>query len=530
MFILDTIISQLQTSFILNLPKTGNGYIDLLLYPILIGMMGTVLRYLQYKLMPLYYLILDMIRNGYTKNTAYLEYEGSIVYNPYRTKINFDLGMSSWFYYIFSHLDEIHGLKSMRRISHDEELVLKVTPKIFEEFFLSQDTPITLPNGLKIHPFTDNKSTYKDDLDGSDSKGPKMLCYRIHVLSSSEATSDLNMQKLIREYNIVRQDYLDYKQEQINSDKQYVYMFREKKENRVVFNRYSVDSEPKTFNHIWFDGKDEFVKQLQYFSKNKEAFRSRGKPYRKTILVYGDPGCGKTSLLMSLLNEMKCQKSQYKRQLIHLKLDKLSRIDLMNIFFKEELVVDGAFDGVVKIPFDRRIYYIEEMDSYKMTHQRSDKSEQDTCDKDDTSSEDSFVKNISDVLEVKKTAVNTDQALAKLFTPKPETDTNKLTIGDLLESLDGIPSMKNGEILFMTTNYIDKIDSAIKRPGRINHLLHFKKSSKENTIHILEKNFGYVLTKKQKARIPHRKWTPAKIDALYEEDNNLDTLLKKLEK
>ena len=296
-----------------------------------------------------------------------------------------------------------------------------------------------------------------------------------------------------------------------------------------MFNRYSVDSEPKTFNHIWFDGKDDFVEQLRYFCNNKETFRSRGKPYRKTILVYGEPGCGKTSLLMSLLNEMKCQNHQYKRQLIHLKLDKLSRIDLMNIFFKEELIVDGAFDDVVKIPFDRRIYYIEEMDSYKMTHQRSDKSDTEASDKEDTASEDSFVKNISDVLEIKKAAGNPDQALAKLFTPKQESDTNKLTIGDLLESLDGIPSMKNGEVLFMTTNYIDKIDSAIKRPGRINHLIHFKKSSKENTINILEQNFGYTLNDRQKNRIPHRKWTPAKIDSFYEEDKNLDVLLEKLE-
>lgn len=43
---------------------------------------------------------------------------------------------------------------------------------------------------------------------------------------------------------------------------------------------------------------------------------------------------------------------------------------------------------------------------------------------------------------------------------------NRLTFSGLLNALDGVASAE-GRILFMTTNHVDKLDSALIRPGRV---------------------------------------------------------------
>lgn len=41
-----------------------------------------------------------------------------------------------------------------------------------------------------------------------------------------------------------------------------------------------------------------------------------------------------------------------------------------------------------------------------------------------------------------------------------------LTLSGILNALDGVAS-SDGRIVFMTTNYIDRLDSALIRPGRV---------------------------------------------------------------
>tara|TARA_Y200000002_G_scaffold366321_1_gene357162 strand:+ start:2915 stop:4108 length:1194 start_codon:yes stop_codon:yes gene_type:complete len=56
-----------------------------------------------------------------------------------------------------------------------------------------------------------------------------------------------------------------------------------------------------------------------------------------------------------------------------------------------------------------------------------------------------------------------------LFTDRKDSDSKKnaMTFSGLLNSLDGINGGKNGLIVFMTTNYKCRLDSALTRPGRV---------------------------------------------------------------
>ena len=55
----------------------------------------------------------------------------------------------------------------------------------------------------------------------------------------------------------------------------------------------------------------------------------------------------------------------------------------------------------------------------------------------------------------------------------------KVTFSALLNSIDGVIKPSEGSIIIFTTNYKDKLDEALKRPGRIDKIVSFNYASKE---------------------------------------------------
>lgn len=555
---LDQVTSVLQTGLLVNMPKSGYGFVDMLVMPLVIGIIGSLVAILKQKSHILVAYLKKKFR-GQNPHAANIEYLGSIHYLSYKTRVQLDLGMAAFFYYLFNNLSSIEGLQHLRRIpdlqrdwsENDDEIV---PPQIFEEFFISQDKMITLPCGLKIYPSIENKNEADDSPLGSKGKSVKVTTYGITVVYDKLANSDLNMKYLLEKYQTLKNEYLEFRENKINNDHQYVYMFSHKSEDRVYFDKYSINKEPKRMEHIFFPGKQKLLEQIEYFTQNRDYFYQKGKPYRKVILAHGEPGCGKTSFLMSLINMVKCQRDRYPRQLIHLKLDELTRKDLMNILFKETILVDNCSETSVKIPFDRRIYYIEEIDGYKATHNRlnSDPDDWEQVEllrllKQTEKSKPCAIKSQQDNNTGKKNN-DSDNGNGKDSDSDTEMDRDiyqnllkqvshvshnphqpqKLGIQDILEALDGIPSIKHGEIIFMTTNHLEKIDPALIRPGRVNHLLHFKKASQEDMISQIEHFYQQPLAKKYHNHLKADQFTPAEIEALCDSNRDMTSLMSKI--
>ncbi len=68
------------------------------------------------------------------------------------------------------------------------------------------------------------------------------------------------------------------------------------------FNQLCIGKEYKNVNSIFFPSRNKFLNDIDFFINNKEYYYTKGKPYRNIILAHGEPGCGKTSLILGLLN------------------------------------------------------------------------------------------------------------------------------------------------------------------------------------------------------------------------------------
>ena len=568
---IDQLMNQMMTGFMIYAPKSRSSfesgnvsssedrnlisdeYTNMFIMPILITCIGALLTYVRMNGRTMLNEIIDWIFTTESKTAAKIEFEGSISKLPNRTKIEFDMGMGSVFYYIFKNFEKVRGLKHLKRIpdkNRDEffESIYQMNElnqlrqeqslntKFFEEFFLTQFTPIHLPNGIQVVP-----ETNKDDLTSDDSnektkkKMGKITNYNLTIIYDKEVDSDKNMNKLLSIYSKMKSEYLDYKRKDREDPKQYIYTFDSKEEDCVYFHRYPIE-ETKRFSHLFFEGKDEFVNEMNTFQDSKEEYHSRGKSYRKIILAYGEPGCGKTSLLMCLLDHMKCSKKLFKKQVIHLKLDQLNRKNLMDILFQETIHVSNLASGKIKIPFDRRIYVIEEIDGYEMTHCRSIKNNLPDNNK------------LKKIMKTNRTQIsNTEdeeerenlkeisKILKETMLMNPKEKDTKLQIQDLLEGLDGIPSMQNGEIIFMTTNHIDKIDPALKREGRVNHLMEFKRYTPVQVEQYLEYYFKTPLNSENTQLLDEKYktnssvgWTPAYVESVCEISSTIHEVIEKL--
>lgn len=164
--------------------------------------------------------------------------------------------------------------------------------------------------------------------------------------------------------------------------------------------------------------------------RTKKWYSTRGIPYRRGYLLHGPPGTGKTSLCFALAG------------LLHL------RIYVASLNSKN-ITEDGLATLFRELP-SRCIVLLEDIDSAGLSMKRNNEKEVEntTCD----SQEDTSVGKSST-----SAVTNVDKGIS---------------LSGVLNIIDGVASSE-GRILVMTTNHIEKLDSALLRPGRVDMTVHF---------------------------------------------------------
>merc|ERR1712117_515319 len=91
----------------------------------------------------------------------------------------------------------------------------------------------------------------------------------------------------------------------------------------------------------------------------------------------------------------------------------------------------------------------------------------------------------------------------------------KLTLANLLEVLDGVMEME-GRMLIITTNYPEKLDKALIRPGRIDMKVHFGHMTGKNIIEMYKHYFNDEPPLNVPVdKLPDLKWTPAEVTQVF---------------
>ncbi len=206
----------------------------------------------------------------------------------------------------------------------------------------------------------------------------------------------------------------------------------------------------KSFGNVYGNHVDELKERLDLFVNHPEWYMDRGIPHSLGIMLHGVPGAGKTSTIKAIAKDTH-------RHIFNLSLRPYtSQRQLTNLFFSETVVVyshDGA-KQMLKIPLNRRVYVIEDIDCL------------------------------------------TDVVLDRTITggrtaPK---DGDAVTLSFLLNLLDGVLETP-GRILVITSNYPEKLDKALVRPGRIDVTIEFKNTDRAFILDMMNKFYTakYVL-------------------------------------
>jgi SpoVK/Ycf46/Vps4 family AAA+-type ATPase len=216
----------------------------------------------------------------------------------------------------------------------------------------------------------------------------------------------------------ITQNYLEYQKKNSGRFRYENYQDRWQKIAKI--------SSCRGLNSIALDEQQENLlkKELDTFVNNKEFYARTGMPYRRGLLLYGKPGTGKTTLINAI--------SSY-----------LSR-DIYNLnlkMIKDDNELSATFSTVPP----NQIIVLEDVDTQSIVlHKRNG----------------DIKKNFIEELITVKDNLSNDKEISN------ENYLIKFSLSTFLACLDG-HKISEGNIIIMTTNYLDVLDPACVRPGRM---------------------------------------------------------------
>ena len=227
---------------------------------------------------------------------------------------------------------------------------------------------------------------------------------------------------------------------------------------RGVWNRVATrPSRPMNTVILDHDQKDRILSDINEYlhPSTPRWYANRGIPYRRGYLFAGPPGTGKSSLAWAIAG--------------------IFGLDIYCISLVEPSLTEEDL-GLMFTSLPRRcVVLLEDIDSAGLV-----KRQESTVTSADSKKQDQAAKIGAEITKAISTAQQNN---------KGSKENQGISLSGLLNAIDGVASHE-GRVLVMTSNFPDKLDDALIRPGRIDMRIDFTKATRTQIVELFTRMYS----------------------------------------
>lgn len=330
-------------------------------------------------------------------------------------------------------------------------------------FIVDQARPIEINNNLRAI-ITSNLA------DGYNNENNKQSIVSKREYTIKLCSRTLSCSEIKNWIDQTTSDFINKRRKQLQTEKRIVRFEGYCKDDGNY--RWAVNLLPKSsgLESVFFEGKREIVSSIRRFLNEEEFYKSVGKPWQLGILLSGKPGCGKTSFIRALANELNRN---------------IKDINFGRIVTNEDL--RSAFHCIqyngIELQPDKTIIVGEDIDccnSGVLLNRAMGSDDEEKTSETNSEFRDEEPEKIGNVdkddnslTAILKSQLKADMMMNKKLEENTKIQSDSLSLSALLNCLDGINTM-HGRVIVCTTNYPERLDSAFTRPGRFDFHIKLK--------------------------------------------------------